>query len=65
MLNLFLVKLTCQLFFFQPTQANVVCVVYDVTNEDTIDKVVTCQLVYIVSYCTSISHTYITFTHCI
>uniref|UniRef100_A0AAQ5XXM8 Mitochondrial Rho GTPase n=1 Tax=Amphiprion ocellaris TaxID=80972 RepID=A0AAQ5XXM8_AMPOC len=28
--------------FFQPTQANVVCVVYDVTNEDTIDKVVPC-----------------------
>uniref|UniRef100_A0AAQ5ZH39 Mitochondrial Rho GTPase n=1 Tax=Amphiprion ocellaris TaxID=80972 RepID=A0AAQ5ZH39_AMPOC len=27
--------------FFQPTQANVVCVVYDVTNEDTIDKIKT------------------------
>lgn len=28
-------------FFLKLTQANVVCVVYDVTNEDTIDKVAT------------------------
>lgn len=43
---------------FLSLQANVVCVVYDVTNEDTIDKVVTCCLVYIyiVSYWTSIPH---------
>uniref|UniRef100_A0A8D3DFP6 Mitochondrial Rho GTPase n=1 Tax=Scophthalmus maximus TaxID=52904 RepID=A0A8D3DFP6_SCOMX len=34
---------------FLSPQANVVCVVYDVTNEDTIDKVVTCCMVCIVS----------------
>lgn len=32
--------------FFWPTQANVVCVVYDVTNEDTINKVFTHSLLY-------------------
>lgn len=35
--------------FFSPSQANVVCVVYDVTNEDTIDKVGNYYLPYIVS----------------
>uniref|UniRef100_A0A669BAX3 Mitochondrial Rho GTPase n=1 Tax=Oreochromis niloticus TaxID=8128 RepID=A0A669BAX3_ORENI len=34
-------------FFLHPLQANVVCVVYDVTNEDTIDKVVNYCLSYI------------------
>lgn len=37
-----------------------VCVVYDVTNEDTIDKVVNYCLSYIVSYCTVIPRTCVT-----
>lgn len=35
-----------ELSFLWPTQANVVCVVYDVTSEDTINKVLIRFLVY-------------------
>lgn len=47
LLILVLMQFLQNLSFPWPTQANVVCVVYDVTNEDTINKVFAFYRVYI------------------